>query len=56
MPPLRQHMWEDLQLRNYSAHTMRVYLHCVADFAKHCAGRLYPALLLSCHTQAPGHA
>jgi hypothetical protein len=35
MPPLRQRMWEDLQLRNYSEHTMRVYLHCVADFAKH---------------------
>ena len=35
MTPLRQRMWEDLQLRNYSAHTMRAYLHCVADFAKH---------------------
>jgi integrase/recombinase XerD len=35
MPPLRQRMWEDLQLRNYSEHTMRAYLHCVADFAKH---------------------
>jgi site-specific recombinase XerD len=28
-------MWEDLQLRNYSEHTMRASLHCVADFAKH---------------------
>jgi integrase/recombinase XerD len=35
MTPLRRRMWEDLQLRNYSAHTMRAYLHCVADFAKH---------------------
>src|SRR5256884_9764607 len=35
MTPLRQRLLEDLQLRNYSAHTMRAYLHCVADFAKH---------------------
>src|SRR5215831_19272683 len=35
MTPLRQRMLEDMQLRNYSAHTMRAYLHCVADFAKH---------------------
>ena len=35
MTPLRRRMWEDLQLRNYSEHTMRAYLHCVADFAKH---------------------
>jgi site-specific recombinase XerD len=28
-------MVEDLQLRNYSAHTMCSYLHCVADFARH---------------------
>ena len=36
MTPLRQRMWEDLQLRNYSEHTMRAYLRCVADLAKHC--------------------
>jgi integrase/recombinase XerD len=35
MTPLRQRMWEDLQLRNYSEHTMRAYLRGVADFAKH---------------------
>jgi site-specific recombinase XerD len=29
-------MWEDLQLRNYSEHTMRAYLRGVADVAKHC--------------------
>jgi len=28
-------MLEDMQLRNYSAHTMRAYLHCVADVARH---------------------
>src|SRR5919199_4268441 len=35
MTPLRQRMLEDLQLRNYSEHTTRAYLRCVADFAKH---------------------
>src|SRR5215510_3973714 len=35
MTPRRQRMVEDMQMRNYSAHTMRAYLHCVADFARH---------------------
>jgi integrase/recombinase XerD len=35
MTPLRQRMLEDMQLRNYSAHTIRAYLHGVTDFAKH---------------------
>ena len=30
MTPLRQRMVEDMQLRNFSAHTMRAYLHGVA--------------------------
>jgi len=28
-------MAEDMQLRNFSEHTMRAYLHCVAAFAQH---------------------
>jgi integrase/recombinase XerD len=35
MTPLRQRMLKDMQLRNYSEHTVRAYLHCVADFARH---------------------
>lgn len=35
MTPLRQRLFEDLQLRNYSAHTTRAYRRCVAAFAKH---------------------
>ena len=35
MTPLRQRMLEDLQIRNYSPTTVRIYLHCVQAFAQH---------------------
>src|SRR5215468_4210984 len=35
MTPLRQRMVEDMQIRNFSAHTMRAYLPGVAAFAQH---------------------
>ncbi len=35
MTPLRQRMLEDLQIRHYSPTTIRLYLHSVAEFAKH---------------------
>jgi site-specific recombinase XerD len=35
MSELRRKMVEELQLRNYSPHTQRAYLRCVADFAQH---------------------
>jgi integrase/recombinase XerD len=32
---LRQKMTEDLQIRNYSPHTIEAYVRCVAHFARH---------------------
>jgi integrase/recombinase XerD len=33
--PLRQRMLEDLQIRRYSPTTIRIYLRCIAEFARH---------------------
>jgi integrase/recombinase XerD len=33
--PLRQRMLEDLQIRQFSPTTIRIYLHAVAEFARH---------------------
>jgi hypothetical protein len=35
MTPLRQRMLEDMQMRNYSPHTIDGYLRYAAQFAKH---------------------
>jgi len=35
MKPLRQRMLDDLQIRNYSPHTVAAYVRGVAEFAKH---------------------
>jgi integrase/recombinase XerD len=37
MTPLREKMSDDLQLRNYSERTIKAYLRCIADFARHFA-------------------
>jgi integrase/recombinase XerD len=33
--PLRQRMLEDLQIRHYAPTTIRIYLHVIAEFARH---------------------
>jgi integrase/recombinase XerD len=35
MSPLRQRMADDLRLRNYSDRTIKAYLRCVSNFARH---------------------
>jgi len=35
MTPLRQRMLEEMEIRNYSAHTKATYLRQVAHFARH---------------------
>jgi integrase/recombinase XerD len=35
MTPLRQRMMDDLGLRNYSDRTIKAYLRCVSNFARH---------------------
>ena len=35
MTTLRQRMLEDLQIRHYSPTTIRIYLHAIAEFARH---------------------
>jgi integrase/recombinase XerD len=35
MTELRRRMLEELRLRNYSSHTERAYIRCLANFAKH---------------------
>src|SRR6266513_3859305 len=35
MTPLRQRMADDLHLRNYSDRTIKAYLRCVSNFARH---------------------
>ena len=35
MTTLRQRMIDDLRVRNRSAHTIRIYTDCIANFARH---------------------
>ena len=35
MSALRQKMIEDMQIRNYSPHTIEAYVRCLAHFAGH---------------------
>ena len=35
MTTLRQRMIDDLRVRNRSAHTIRIYIDCIANFARH---------------------
>jgi predicted AAA+ superfamily ATPase len=35
MTELRRRTLEELQLRNYSPHTQRAYIRCLANFAEH---------------------
>ena len=35
MTPIRQRMLEDLQIRQFSSTTIRIYLHAVSEFARH---------------------
>jgi integrase/recombinase XerD len=35
MTPLRERMLDDLRIRNYSERTIKAYLRCIANFARH---------------------
>src|SRR2546427_571575 len=57
LTPLRQRMLEDLQIRNYSPHTVDAYLRAVAQFAKHfrtSPDRLGAEHIRTYHPHTPG--